>query len=337
MERALEFLKAIKSTDGVIVVFHNDVDGVCSCALLNKYLHHIGVKPYIISQPMPPDKNLLRRIQSGVPNKIIFLDLAMDQQLPMLMKIRGIADILIIDHHFLAKNVNSQSVTHYNPRFKNPKIYQSASYLLYKMCSKLFDIKDSIWIAAIGIIGDYDTSRSEDVLKEAEKNYDIKLFNRIAAMIESVRATKAMSCEQIVNLILSVKEPEQMLTGEFIDSYQKIENEIMATMQDIEKNSERIGNLLIYNIKSKYNIRSTVATSLSERYKDRFIVIYEKIGNKINVAGRDQSRKWNCDRTLKAAVRGLKASAGGHEAAGGATLDAKDWDKFKSALIKIVG
>jgi len=208
---------------------------------------------------------------------------------------------------------------------------------MYRILSKTIDLTDSLWIAAIGITGDYDTSYSTDLLKEAEKKYDVKLFSKIAAMIESVRATKAMTCEQIVNLILSVKEPGQVLTGEFVDSYQKIENEIASTMQDIEKNAERIGSLLFYNIKSQYNIRSTIATLLSERYKDKFIVIYEKIGNKINAACRDQGRKWNCDRTLKAAIRGLKASAGGHEAAGGATLEAKDWDTFRENLIRIVG
>ncbi len=337
MEAAVDFLKNLNQKDGVIVVFHNDVDGICSCAIISKYLSYIGVKPYVISQPMPPDKNLLRRIQTGMPNKIIILDLAIDQHPMTVNKVKGYSDVLIIDHHLISKDLNSQNVIHYNPRFSSPKIYQSASYLCYKICSKLIDMSDSLWIAALGIIGDYETSYSTDVLKEAEKKYDIKLFNKLAAIIDSVRATRSMTCEQMVNLVLSVKEPSQMLTEEMVGSYQKIENETMATMIDSEKSMERVGDMLLYNIKSHFNIRSVIATMLSEKYKNKFVAVYERIGSKINVAARDQAMKWNCDKVLRKAVRGLRASAGGHEAAGGATLDAKDWDEFKQNLIKAVG
>ena len=336
MQKAVDFLKNTKPKDEIVVVFNNDADGICSCVLMNKYLKHMGINPYIISQPMPPDKNLIRRIQSGIPNKIIFLDLAMDQQPSVLKKVKGFADILIIDHHLIENNMNSPQIVHYNPRFKNPKIYQSTSYLAYKILSKLLDMEDSLWIAAIGIIGDYDIASSMDLIKEVEKKYDLNLFYKIAAMISSVRATKAMTCEQIVELLINTKDPKQLIAGEFLESYQKIELETEAVLIDAGKNAEKIDSVFFYNIKSKYNIRSDISTKLSEKFPDKIIIVYEKIGNNINASVRNQNRRINVDRVLKKAIIGLKASAGGHEVAGGVTMDAKDWDRFKEKLLEIL-
>ena len=59
------FLNNIKSNDDVVIVFNNDADGICSCALIKKLLSKKSVKePYIISQPMPTDKNLIKKIQT---------------------------------------------------------------------------------------------------------------------------------------------------------------------------------------------------------------------------------------------------------------------------------
>jgi len=338
IDKVLSFLKSIKPTDGVIIIFHNDADGICSCALLRKYVDSIVKKSYVISQPMPPDKNLIRRIQTGVPNKIIMLDLATDHQEPLIKKIKGLADVLIVDHHPSIRNFTSGNVVHYNPRFRSPKLYQSVSYLMYKIVSKLIDISDSEWISAIGIVGDYDISSSKDILEEAQKKYGADIFNKMAAMIESVKAARAMSCEQMVEIILNTKDPQQILeSGNFLDSYQKIEGEIDAIMLDTQSSTEKIDNIFFYQIKSKFNLRSTVATKLSEKYPEKFVVVYEKMDKRIAIAARNQVRKINCDKVLRTAARGLKASAGGHEAASGATIEAKDWDVFKTKMIEAVG
>ncbi|MFH1631299.1 MAG: DHH family phosphoesterase [Candidatus Aenigmatarchaeota archaeon] len=335
MNNVISFLKSIKSTDGVIVIFHNDADGICSSVLLRKYLDTIVKKAYMISQPMPPDKNLIRRIQTCVPSKIIMLDLAVDQQESLIKKIKGISDVLIVDHHPSTRNFTAGNAVYYNPRYKNPKIYQSVSYLMYKILSKITDVSDSAWISAIGIIGDYDTSSSKDVLEEVEKKYPIELFNKIAAMIEGVKATKAMSCEQMVEIILNTKDPNQLLeSGSFLDSYQKMQNEMAAIMIDIQASLEKIDNILFYQLKSRFNLRSTVATKLSEKYPDKLVIVYERMDKRIAIAARNQARKLNCDKILRYATRGLRASAGGHEAASGATIEAKDWDVVKGRLIE---
>src|SRR3989344_5398642 len=96
MKESVEFLNSIKKTDEVLIIFNNDGDGVCSCALVMKFLELTGrKKPYIITQPMPMDKNIVNKIKSTFPQKIIFLDLVVDQQEDIVKRIRGFADILV--------------------------------------------------------------------------------------------------------------------------------------------------------------------------------------------------------------------------------------------------
>lgn len=339
MDKAVEFLKNITAKDGVVIIFNNDSDGISSCLIVMKTLEKNGIKkPYIISQPMPPEKNLIKRVQTSLPNKMIFLDMAIDQKDDVVKKLKGICDILIIDHHQVFKNLNSANVVHYNPRFKNPKVYQSTSYLAYKICSKVHDVSQYLWVAAIGMVADYDLSHSKELVDEAKKRYfSLDDFSMLSFMIESARATKKMTCEEIVNVLaryddyhafLESKDAEKMT-----ESYRELQSEIDMTFADAEVNSEITGKLVLYNIKSKYSISSIISTKLSEKYKNKIIVVYEKSGAKAKLSARTHSGL-DVAKILQKAAHGLKASAGGHEAAAGATMDAKDWEKFKENLIK---
>ena len=336
-KKVLEYLKNIKEKDGVIIVYNNDLDGMCSCVIVKKYLRKIGNEPYIISQPMPPDKNLIKKMQTGVPNKIIFLDMAIDQCSSVIQKIKGIADILIIDHHLISQNLNSKGVIHYNPRLKDPKLYQSTSYLAYKIVSKLNGIENIDWIGALGAIADYDLSNSQDLIKEAQKNHDLKKLHKIVAVLDSLKATRTMTCDQIVDVLMALKEPEKILeTSEFLKSYEEIENEKNNIMSNAQSEAKILGDVVLYEISSKYNLRSEISTRLAEKHKNKFVIIYEKIGKKINASVRNQSKKYNVDKILKKASQHLNASAGGHEAAGGVTIDEKDWNQLIDNVLALV-
>ncbi len=335
-DNAIDFLKKIKKTDGVIIVFNNDLDGISSCVGMKKYLKTIGNDPYIISQPMPPDKNLIKRMQTGIPNKIIFLDMAIDQT-NVVKKIKGIADILIVDHHVVQHNLNSDNVVHLNPRIKDPKIYQSASYLVYKLVSKIDDIDGLDWISALGAIADYDLTSSQDLMKKVEKKYDLKWLRKIVHILDSLKTTRAMSCEQVVEALIKMKEPQEVMERkDFIKHYEDVENEINGILINAQSEAKVIGSVVFYEMKSKYNLRSIISTKLSEKYKGKFVIVWEKVGKKINGSVRDQDKKFNTNTVLKKAIEGFEGAAGGHEAAGGITVDEKDWESVKDNILSIV-
>ncbi len=346
LDKAVEFLTSIKSTDNVVIIFNNDGDGICSCALVKKLLEKKGVEPYIISQPMPPDKFLNKRLQTTLPTKIIFLDMAVDQQPHIVKKFSSICDILIIDHHSIHKNMNSRNVVHYNPRFNGKSIYQSTTYCAYKICSKIENFSEHLWITAIGMVSDYNLDDSQDIVGEAAKKYGVdkklykSIFGRLADMIAYTRATKLMTCEEMVHLFgsTSFENLEKAKNyDKLLQSFQMVDNEINEIIDDAEKNAEKIGNLVLYNIKSRHGLSSFISTRLSEKYHSKVVIIYEKNKTVMKVSARNQAKKYDVGRLLQKALSGIDGSAGGHEAAAGATMHAKDWEKFKEQLIQLVG
>jgi single-stranded DNA-specific DHH superfamily exonuclease len=345
MKDVIDFLNRIRKKDEIVIIYNNDADGICSCALLDKFfLRKIGKKSFSISQPMPMDKNLIQRIQTTLPTKLIFLDLAVDQQQSILKKLGSVCDILIIDHHQYIRNLSKNNIVHYNPRFDKSSIYQSTSYLVYKICSRIMNISDMLWIAAVGMIADYNLKDSMDLVKEIEENYKTKihesLFARIADMISATRATRAMTCEEILEVIEKIEDPKDFEktegTEKLVESYQQMENEIIALLSDAEAVSEKTGNLILYEMKSKYNLRADLSRKLSEKHPNKLVIVYETGGNNVKLRARNQD-VIDVGKVLQKAAEGMKASAGGHENAAGATLQADDWEEFKQRLLELIG
>lgn len=344
MRKAIDFLKEIKDKDNVIIVFHNDTDGAISTTLLMKLLRSVENEPDIIAQPMPVSDSLVQNIKTYMPNKIIFVDLAVDQKPEMIKELSTFCEILIIDHHVPYKNLNGKKVVHYNPVFDKEGIYQSASYLVYKLCNRVIDMSKWLWLAGIGLVGDYNLDDSQDLVKEIEGAYEgvqrtgieESILANIDNMITATKATKRLSMEQIVHVLDEMTAPEDIKNvrngDKIIESFRLIETETRTFLLDAEA-SQGSHAYIIYELKSKYNLRSPLSTALSKRYPSKFIAVYQRVGNKIKVSARRQKGK-NIITILEAAGSGLSVIAGGHPAAAGATVSANVWDKFRENLIE---
>jgi single-stranded DNA-specific DHH superfamily exonuclease len=342
-KKAVEFLKDLKEKEDVIIIFNNDADGITSCAMIMKYLSTKKIKPYIISQPMPPDKNLMKRIQLSLPKKVIFLDMAIDQESSIIKRLKGFSSILVVDHHKVFMDLNEEGVVHYNPRFDEGDVYKSTAYLTYKILSEIMSMENNLWIAAVGMIGDYNLENSKDLVEMIKKKYNINdlhdsFLAKISHMIEAARSAKALTCEEITEKFIIAKDYEDLLIlDELVKPYEEIQKEIEKIKEDFEKNAEITGNLMLYNIKSKYNLSSAISTIVSGRHKNKIVIVYEKKGNKIKMSARNQGKNFDLDYILKKATKGMRASAGGHKMAAGAVIEEKDWDLFKKRLVGIAG
>lgn len=339
MKKIIDFLKNVNKKDSVIIVFHNDADGICSTAMLLKYLSFLEKDPFTISQPMPMDNNLIQKIKTTIPNKIIFVDLAADQQYAtILKKLLPLADIAVIDHHRISTDLNKKGMIHYNPRFSRPSVYRSAAYCMYEILSKISDFEENLWITAIGIVADYEMKDSQKLVKQIRKKYSVEelfssVFAKISDMIAASNSVRKIRPEHIVDLVTKAKKPEDILSNnELLEAYNLVEDEIKNVMEDTEKNSEIIKNYLFYNIHSKYNLRSPISSHLIKRYPKKNIIVYQKVGGKVKLSAR--SNLINIASKLRRAIEGLTASAGGHERAAGAFISSKDWEKFKQNLVK---
>ncbi len=350
-EEARKYLLSLKKSNTVTLVSHNDVDGISSAAIMNAFLRkRIGRDADdIIIQTMPPMASLMTRLRSYVPDKVIITDLSIvDARI-----FRSIAKIsypLLIDHHTFTSIPDVKGV-YVNPRLGNPDIYQSASYLAYRLAGSIADMSDRIWIAVTGIIGDYDISFSRDLLREARKKYpeiryDIsKLFNtvfgRVGELITAAKAYKKLSLSNLSLLMSRFSSPHDFLASPEVSEYLKameiIREEVEKIREEMKHSIQKVGKFVFFHLESKYGVRSYISTMLGERYRDRIVVITEKYRGKMRVSVRNQSKRYDVAELLRKAAEqvGVK-EVGGHPAAAGAQVPLDRWEEFRSVLLSLV-
>ncbi|MFH1420505.1 MAG: DHH family phosphoesterase [Candidatus Aenigmatarchaeota archaeon] len=342
MVKAVGFLKGIKQDDNVIIIFHNDTDGICSTVLLMKLLKTVDNEPTIIPQPMPVNETLAQKVKTYMANKIIFVDLAVDQQPNVLKELQIFCDILIIDHHVPNNSMNGKRIIHFNPRFDDKNIYQSASYITYNLCNKIIDMRKWLWLAGVGMVGDYNLEDSGDLVKQIEEAYPAikqtginnSILANIGSMITATKATKLLSLEEIVSMINSMQKPDDIQKSQkgdnMLRSFELVQNEMAAVVADVEIKFAK-NKYILYELGTKYNLRSPVATAVSEKHPDKFVAIYQEMGKKIKMSVRHQNGD-DVITILEKAAKGTRALVGGHMQAAGATIDKREWEKFKAQL-----
>jgi single-stranded DNA-specific DHH superfamily exonuclease len=286
-------------------------------------------------------EEFVRVIISKKPRLLIFLDLPADQESKALEKflkeIPGLR-IVILDHHIAEKDMNSERVLHINPRFSNPGVYMPAACMVYRMLEGLgLEVRSLIWIAAMGVIGDYGWNGCPDLIKEAREEYPFLLEgepNRsklgeggdIISAATTLKGLKGVA--ECLKPLLKAEGFEDFESVRKLQDWKRqFDDELAMIMDDFQKKKQVLQEekLIIYEVKSGLNITSTVATHLGEKFPEHTVMIWKarESGNKVSL--RNQSGKLNLGDLVKEAVKGI-GSGGGHEKAAAGVVT--DWKKF---------
>ncbi|RLJ06477.1 MAG: hypothetical protein DRP18_00685 [Candidatus Aenigmatarchaeota archaeon] len=328
-----------------IVFYHGDTDGICSAALILKFFP--GFESIPLHGPHI-DRKLFREIIKKRPDLLLFVDIPIDQEWEKLKKIKEKLTkikILIIDHHILLKNLNSRNIIHINPRFYKD-VYISASYVVYRLLELMGKpVKNFIWIAVTGAIGDYDLSSSYDIIKECDERFPGlvgknplkgKLGYISEIMYSAVSLNDLKGAEKVLKILLKAKTYKDFLNSRSIKTWhRKVKEEIRRVVKYAERHAEEYPELKlkIYTIKTRMNLVSTISTIFGERYPDCLVVVNKKTDKEWKVSFRNQSGTINTGEIAKKCSKGI-GMGGGHKKAAGCIV--KDWEKFKKKLLKEV-
>jgi single-stranded DNA-specific DHH superfamily exonuclease len=325
-----------------LLLYHTDVDGICSAALFQRFF--VGYSTIPMEGPIISDK-LLSALSSEKPKVIAALDLPIDQEWKkigkLLIALPG-TRIAIIDHHIPLKDMNSERVMHVNPRFKS-SAYIPASVLVYRMLLDMEkDAKGLIWIAALGVIGDYGYGDCGDILRECEKKYPALCRNKLKKaellakkLMSSVILEGAKGAEKALAIMLAAGSAQDMLSDPYLDAcHATVEKEIEASVNGFPEKSEKIPSigLYMYEVKSSLNIASTVSTRVAAMNPDKMIFIVKQSGPFFKVSARYQKGDISLNDLFKEATKGI-GSGGGHEKAAGAVVEKRHWDEFRRRVV----
>lgn len=285
-----EFLESIEGS--VSLFFHNDCDGVSSGALMLTYLKTKGITPELHCGSI--DKNVFEKYARHVSDNNIFLDYPIDNYPEYLEPFKE-KKVLVIDHHPIIHDLNKKGFIHINPRFKDPKIYKSASQVTYEILEKM-GLKGFDWLMRLGAVGDHAIEGTDEENEAAD----------VVSAVESIR-----KCKGMITLAEFLSTCKHLKDFMYKDSYQKMKNTID---KELDKQVAKFdctvhGDPSFFEVRSRYGITSKLSSKLFDMYPKKTLILYTKSGSIWKISGR--SRKHDVNELFKKAAKDI-GTGGGH-------------------------
>lgn len=347
LDKAITFINNLKNE--VSIVYGHDCDSIASACIIYKLLKNLSMKPklFVSKYNFEVDEETLKKIKKY--ENVIIVDIG-DTQEDVINSFSQNKNVLLIDHHPPKK----YKINYINPRTFKKNIYMPTSYICWLIYKSFFDDKEILWIAGFGTLGDFGAKNNKDLflkIKKVEKklidNVKIEdrelieksLLGKITKMVDSCRIFGDIEgIKYVTKIICQAKNYEDFLKDKKINNYYlKLNAEIKKEIRNIRKNAILTNKFLFYEIKSKYNLKSSLASILPAIYKDKIILIAQKNREgfyEISVR-RGVKLKTNLSKLVGNISKSTSAKGGGHPTAAGMRIDKieellnwiKKWEK----------
>jgi single-stranded DNA-specific DHH superfamily exonuclease len=288
------------------IVHGHDNDSICSAAIIYKLLkvvHKIESKLLASGLNSAVTEDVLENIKKIKPDYVIIVDIS-DVNVNIMTELRNISQVMIIDHHVPKGYVK---ITYINPRVFDKEIYIPATYLCYRIYSEFLEPEEILWIAGIGTLSDMGLKYCNDLFeniklenKELVGNnenidellFDNSLLGKLAKIFDSARVVNGVEGSvAALNTLIKTRNYQEILNGRsgaknLLEWFVIAEKEFNRLVKDFEKKKKLIKKLVLYEVKSRYNMKSPLATYLSRKLTNEVLVIYQKSGKYIDVSFR---------------------------------------------------
>lgn len=330
------FFNSLVPEDKIALVYHMDMDGVCSAALVHRALKALSEKTGTgikISKSIVSTYVELEDILKSLGDfdKIIIVDIGVDKG------IETGKDTLWIDHHLIKRDLNSDSIVFINPRFEDEETYQPAAYVVYKLVSRLVDIKTYGWVAAIGIVSDWGYADCRDVLDDwvKVKNKDELYHTDIGQTGELLLgASYVIGIDRILDFLTGSVSIEDIANNqEILNAYKEYDAVFQDGKRQFWENAETFGNVVISFITPKIRrLSSPIINRVSFENPDKIIFLIESVGDEYKISARyqhaDSDRKIHLGELMERCADG-----GGHRAAAGGSVKPGNVERFKKCVL----
>ena len=310
--------------------FHDDPDGLASFLLFYRYIREghgvvFKAKPGL-------GVSFLKKVEEYMPDKIFILDIPIvNQEFLDGAKV----PVIWVDHH---GPYDRNKVKYFNPRVKDKKDNVPVTRICYEV------VKQDLWIAAVGCIGDwYIPDFFDDFKKKYNGMVDIKSeepgkiyfetkLGRLVRIFSYILKGKMNDANKCFKIMTRIDDPNEILEqsssqGKFIykkfetinKEYEELLNEAIKDVSDDK--------LLIYIYPSnKMSFTGDLSNELIYRYPDKIIIVGREKNGEVKMSLR--SSKVELRSVVEKALIGMEGYGGGHEYACGAVVKKVDFDKF---------
>jgi single-stranded DNA-specific DHH superfamily exonuclease len=335
-ERLQAFKAALDAAARPLFFYDGDADGLTSFILLYKYKKE--GKGIMISGRPQLTTDFVRKYEEYEPDAVFILDTA---QLTQEFIDAIHCPIYWLDHHDpkhpelkLPKRMH-----YFNPRLYDDKDGRPTSFWAYQVT------KENLWIAMIGVIGDYhfDDEMAAHFRTEYPDYLPIDITNQGKALFHSllgelIRVVNfnlkgaVASCLASVKILARIEHPDEIMQqtsprGKYLwKRYQRVLTHYQRLYnQALSKNTDEHFLIFIYE-HDLFSLSGDLANELKYNFQDKAVVIGRANEGKVMMSLR--SENYEVLPALQVALRQVHGYGGGHPKACGAAVAQDDFDTF---------
>ncbi len=317
----------------VAVLCHNDADGLSAGAVLARGLeaHGFEAVPRLVGRGGSAwDEAVADGIGRIDPALVVVTDLGVRAE-----PVAPGRPTILIDHHVPQGMPREAVVVSGYGEEPTP----SSSLLAYRCLEALGDMRRLLWIAALGMIGDYGEKASFPELAQAREGATAKTLREATSLINAPRRSASGDAAPALDLLMRAGSPEEIVSGEHPETalLQAARDEVKRELDAARRLPPRFaGPVALIVMHSPCQIHPLVAQSWTGRLRKQ-IVIAANTGFRegyVHFAARTAGGQ-NLVRFLREqAPPGAdpKAYGQGHEGASGGALPLADWELFLQGL-----
>lgn len=336
-KRFSEFISKLGKEKIALICHTADLDGIASAKIANTVLDADLLKFLDYTEL---NDSLVDELKKSKVKQVVFADMFIKTS-EIIKKIEKFADVLIIDHHLINEDFNSEKTF-----FINAQGY-CAAYLCYYLFSKVQDLTKFDWLAACASVSDWMFFKNGEFMSLVYKKYGDKfigdengikkgkkfwdLQSKLSMAIVYFRANGGVK-----NVYDSMGEKFGDI-GELGKYAEEVQKEVDEGVRRFNLEKKTIFDGFIWeSAEPRYPVKSIIVNEISHGMKNKTIVVAmkdEKNGV-YRLSSRRQDKKFDMNKMMMSLTEGLKdAAGGGHFAASGGNVRVEDYAEFKKRLM----
>ncbi|MFA4855960.1 MAG: DHHA1 domain-containing protein [archaeon] len=349
-ERFVQFCNGLSPKDRVAIIHHSDADGFCSALIAGKAVERLTGKKPVVAMPyeygnQAQAKRALGLMKKMKANKLVVTDLGLDGSKGNIEDNWGFEKCLLIDHHKMYRDLNSEKIVFLKAQFftrKEPSSYV-ASKFAFDLFGKVVEVSDLDWLACIGILGDMSLKAWRGFVRKTirKRNVSMAWLYRFLDLIAAVEVVANKRIPELFWEFYGAKKPADILESKFNKCLKEFKEEKDALVEGFAEKAEKYPEieLYFYSIKARHeNIKSYVINEISKMHPhETIILIQSPQKGRIRFSARRQDFKVKVNDLLTEAIKGIpNSSAGGHVPAAAGSIPGQCLGRFKKNVAEIL-
>lgn len=328
------FRKALNrfGPERVLIVAHNDADGLSAAAILSRGMDRAGRGSTIrlVGRGEHPWSEEMRAELAGVTvGGLLVVDLGVRTAI-----LREATPTVIIDHHVLRGKPSDATVISGFGLEPVP----TSSLLAFWCASAIAEVDDLLWLAALGMIADMANIDGFAEMRRAKVIYGITALRAAASLINQPRRSPSGDAQPALTLLLKCGGPAEVVSGEHPET-----SLLIAARDQVKAEADRarrvapkvVGSVALIRFASSCQVHSLIAQAWVGRLKNQ-IVIAANVGFRpgwVHFAARSAA---DVDLVSflreRAPIDADENYGGGHRRASGGALRVPQWNAFVRGL-----